>query len=616
MLSAPTAAASRLTFAVFRAGLVCHPLVPDRQAHRRRSWLAVAVCGWCSRARLFLLWRSALSSSASGDRVRVVRPRRRDPDCALTDLDRRLLDLLCSLRVVRQDQFERLFPDVPPRTLRYRMRRLHEGGLAGRSRPYRERGSAPNHHWPTHRGDCFVQGKPVPRGGDRNEPRPTFLAHAAAITGLFVALETAKDPTLREFDREPRIRFRDSRRERTLAPDAFVVLVNQHEEPSFAFVEMDLGTMSHTRLHAKAEMYVAFAASDAWRDSYEFLPALVLLTTSEPRALRFLHALRVVIEQHKRRYATVRLPAAAGPVVFAPGRMLDEACLTHLDGETPISLIDVLNEARARFDRERRAAEKQQLKQERKRIQIRDDPLTVRRLLGRTDTGIPTYLGELNAVGRAAAKMTIASTEDELLAEERTMFEVIGNELEDVLVEPGYLEAPSPTEAAVRAVAALAERYRSEQRKRMDELAARFGEGPSLRQVRAMLEGGELLDTGTVDGLSGRARADCEAMVEQEQRRTAYEWWREHAAAQRVRRTGLFKQLAHSREEFYAAIDAEHLRACSRCHELVYPTLDTTATGKPTRSPCAYCDRPTRQNPGAHDPLGPPAYLPDEEDYL
>jgi hypothetical protein len=245
-----------------------------------------------------------------------VRPRRRrDPDCALTDLDRRLLDLLCSLRVVRQDQFERLFPEVPPRTLRYRMRRLHERGFAGRSRPYRERGSAPNHHWPTRRGDCFVHGKPVPRGGERNEPRPTFLAHAAAISELFVALARTKGPTLRDFDREPRMKFRDSRRERTLAPDALVVLVNQHDEPSFAFVEMDLGTMSHTRLHAKAEMYVAFAASDAWRDSYEFLPALVLLTTSEPRALRFLHALRVVIEQHKRRYATVRLSAAAGPVV-------------------------------------------------------------------------------------------------------------------------------------------------------------------------------------------------------------------------------------------------------------------------------------------------------------
>jgi Replication-relaxation len=558
-----------------------------------------------------------LSSSASGDRVRVVRPRRRrDPDCALTDLDRRLLDLLCSLRVVRQDQVERLFPDVPPRTLRYRMRRLHEQGLAGRSRPYRERGSAPNHHWPTRRGDCFVQGKPVPRGGDRNEPRPTFIAHAAAITGLFVALETAKDPTLREFDREPRIRFRDSRRERTLAPDALVVLANQHDEPSFAFVEMDLGTMSHTRLHAKAEMYVAFAASDAWRDSHEFLPALVLLTTSEPRALRFLHTLRVVIEQHKRRYATVRLPAAAGPVVFAPGRVLDEACLTHLDGETPISLIDVLNEARAPFDRERRAAEKQQRKQERKRIQIREDPLAVRRLLRRNDTGIPTYLGELNAVGRPAAKMAIASTDDELLAEERTMLQVIGNELEDVLVEPGYLEAPSPTEAAARAVAALAERYRAEQRRRIDELAACYGEGPSLRQVLAMLDDGELLDSAAVEGLAGRACADCEAMGEQAQRRTAYEWWREHAAAQRVKRTGLLKQLAHSREEFYAAIDDQHLRTCSRCHEVVYPTLDATATGRPTNAPCPYCNRPTRQNPGEHDPLGPPAYLPDEEDYL
>jgi len=197
-----------------------------------------------------------LSNAASGDRVRVVRPRRRpDRGCVLADLDRRLLDLLCSLRVVRQDQFERLFPEVPQRTLRYRMRRLHEHGIAGRSRPYRERGSAPNHHWPTRRGDCLAHGKPTPRGGERSEPRPTFIAHAAAITELYVALATATDPTLREFDREPRIRFRDSGRERTLAPDALVTLANQHDEPSLAFVEMDLATMSHTRLRAKAERY-------------------------------------------------------------------------------------------------------------------------------------------------------------------------------------------------------------------------------------------------------------------------------------------------------------------------------------------------------------------------
>jgi hypothetical protein len=284
--------------------------------------------------------------------------------------------------------------------------------------------------------------------------------------------------------------------------------------------------MSHTRLHAKAEMYVAFAASDAWGDSYEFLPALVLLTTSEPRTLRFLRELRTVIDQHKHRYVTVRLPAAAGAVVFAPGRMLDEACLTHLDGETPISLIDALNEARAPFDRERRAAEKQRRRQERKRTQIREDPLVVRRLLRSDDTGIPTYLGELNAAGRAAAKIAIAAKDDKLLAQERALFEVMGHALEDVLVEPGFLEAPSPTEAVVRAVAALAERYRSEQRRRIDGLAARYGEGPSLRQVRAMLDGGELLDSPAVEGLTAKAHADSEAMIEQEQRRTAYEWWR------------------------------------------------------------------------------------------
>ena len=381
-----------------------------------------------------------MSNSASGDQARVVRPRRhRDPGCALTDLDHRLLDVLRSFRVVRQDQFERLFPEVPPRTLRHRMRRLHEQGFAGRSRPYRERGSAPNHHWPTRRADGIAHGKPVPRGGDRSEPRPAFLAHAAAITELFVALQAREGEALREFDREPRLRFRDSSGERTLAPDALLVHDNQHEEPSLAFVEMDLGTMSHTRLHAKAEMYVAFATSNAWQDSYEFLPALVFLTTSEPRAQGFLRELRTVIDQH-----TVRLIAAAGSVVFAPGRMLDEACLTHLGSESAVTLVDVLNEARTPFDRELRTAEKQRRRQERKRTQIRADQLAVRRLLRRNNSGIPAYLEELNDVGYTAIHIAIASTGDELSAEERTMFEVIGRELEDVLVNPATEKRQPP----------------------------------------------------------------------------------------------------------------------------------------------------------------------------
>jgi protein involved in plasmid replication-relaxation len=534
------------------------------------------------------------NSSASGDRVRVVRPRRRRRDlgCTLTDLDRRLLDLLCSLRVVRQDQLERLFPEVPERTLRHRMRRLHEHGLAGRSRPYRERGSAPNHHWPTRRASGIARGEPVPRGGDRGEPNPLFLAHTAAISELFVALETSGGPGLREFYREPREPFRDSSRERMLAPDALVVLVNDRDEPSLAFVEMDLGTMSHTRLRAKAEMYASYAASDAWRGAYEFLPALVFLTTSQPRALRFLHMLRGAIEQHKRRYDTVRLVAAAGPVVFAPGRVLAETCLTHLDGETQVTLIDVLNEARAPFDRERRAAEKRRETKERKRTEIREDPLLVRRLLLRESEGIASYLEQLDAVGRAAIQIAVASGQDDLSAQERTMFEVFGNELGDILIEPGFRRAPVPKEAAVRAVSDLVEHYRSAQLRRINELTARYGKGPALRQARAILDAGELLDARTMQELADQARANSEAKAEQEQQRAAYDQWREHAATERVRQTGLLKQLAHSRDEFYAEIDAEHLWVCSGCHETIYPKLDATGSNDPTKDYCHYCGRP------------------------
>ena len=356
-------------------------------------------------------------------------------------------------------------------------------------------------------------------------------------------------------------------------------------------------------------MYAAYATSDAWRGAYEFLPALVFLTTSEPRALRFLHMLRGVIEQHKRPYVTVRLAAAAGPVALAPDRMLEEACLTHLDGETQVKLANVLNEARAPYDRERRAAEKRRRTKERKRTEIREDPLVVRRLLRRNREGIVAYLEQLDAVGRTAVQIAVASKEDDLPTEERTMFEVFGRELGDILIEHAFRQAPVPKEAAVRAVADLVERYRSAQRRRIDELTACYGEGPSVRRARATLDAGELLGAGTAEELAGRARSDSEAMVEQNQQHAAYEQWREHAAAERVRQTGVLKQLAHSRDEFYADIDAEHLWVCGGCHETVYPKLDATGSNEPTKDYCHYCGRPPRGNA----PVSPVAWCSTDE---
>jgi hypothetical protein len=60
----------------------------------------------------------------------VGRHCRPDALASLSDLDRRLLTLLCEQRVLTQTQLERLHSDVADRTLRYRAERLSQLGLA------------------------------------------------------------------------------------------------------------------------------------------------------------------------------------------------------------------------------------------------------------------------------------------------------------------------------------------------------------------------------------------------------------------------------------------------------------------------------------------------------
>ena len=72
-----------------------------------------------------------------------------------------------------------------------------------------------------------MRGDPVPRGGERQRPNPIFLAHAAALTDLYVALQTEADVAglrLQIYRREGDAReaFTDTARDRALAPDAMV----------------------------------------------------------------------------------------------------------------------------------------------------------------------------------------------------------------------------------------------------------------------------------------------------------------------------------------------------------------------------------------------------------
>lgn len=51
---------------------------------------------------------------------------------SLSELDRRIIELVSSQRVVTSTQLELLLSDVPGRTMRYRTDHLHRAGLLGR----------------------------------------------------------------------------------------------------------------------------------------------------------------------------------------------------------------------------------------------------------------------------------------------------------------------------------------------------------------------------------------------------------------------------------------------------------------------------------------------------
>ncbi len=501
---------------------------------------------------------------------------------------------MCTHRVVRQDQLARLFPEVPERTLRYRTRRLHDLGLAGRSRPYRESGSAPNHHWPTRRADCLVRAEPLPRGGERQTPNPVFLAHTAALTELYVTLATRAASVGLELaiyrrEGEARETFKDGTQERTLAPDAMVVLTDEAGRELGAFVEIDLGTMSHARLRFKAGLYAAYAKSDAWREHHLFLPALLFLTTTQPRATRFLAALERALRKPTRRYESpphAPLVAAAGALAHTPGRLLDEACLADLDGQERLRLLDMLRQARAPYEqvvarrREREEAEEQQ------RRRLREDPEAMREHLCRHEHSLASYFEALGPVGVQAVAL-LRSSSDPPSLDEREVLRVIARDLGEALLDPGMSALPALGAGVEGELTLLIDSYRSAQQKRLHALAERCGEGPRLREARERLRAGELIDHRTLSSLHLDAEQDASGRQEQHERRLAYLEWREHAARRLARQAGPLGRLTHRREDFYPQIDRRSLGVCRRCREIAYPA--DNESGHSGRPACHYC---------------------------
>jgi hypothetical protein len=504
----------------------------------------------------------------------------------LSDLDHRILDLLSFLRVLTGPQLASLMsPEIPPRTLRYRTARLARLGLLGRTRPYRERGSAPHHLWPTRKGEAIAEGGPPPRGGERREPNPLFLAHAVAISELYVALKTELPEGFRlsGFEREAEARetFRGyDGKEHAVAPDACIQISDPDGRNLFGLVELDLGTMSTRQLKAKAEGYGEYVELEGWRQRNPFCPPLLFLTSNAKRARSFLSTSSRAIDRQ-------RMLVAASGLARDIGRALVAPQWSAGDGEQSADLLAILRAARRPYDEAREQEEAKQRREDEERDRLRCDPEALAERLRdelRRGWGVEP-LGQL----ATSALLLSAEAEGGLDPTERAAFAAVAGMLDEPLQV--RLEDREPTRSERAALDALVSRHRQIQLRLLDELAARFGEGPALRRRRRWLDGDRLLTAGDLESLPCEAERDRDARAEQERLREMYLSWREQEAKRLAKARGLIERRRIGRDAFLDQVDRRALRRCGHCEEVAYPDPERARTRakRHLAARCHYC---------------------------
>jgi hypothetical protein len=508
-------------------------------------------------------------SGSSPAKARRRRTRSRGATPPLSDLDHRILSLLQRHRVLTQNQLAAITPGVPARTLRYRCAQLASRGLAGRSRPYRERGSAPFHFWPTRHGEALASGGPPPRGGERREPNPLFLAHAAGLSEVYVALETTLPAGVRlaRFEREGEARepfaSEPGRGERAIAPDALIEIAGDDDRPLLAFLELDMGTMSHRRLKQKAAGYAEYARAEAWRERHAFCPALLFLTTTEQRARSFLAAMERELGSD-----SLLLTCASHLARGLERCAVDPGWLLSVDGgEHSVELLAALREARRPFKEAAAEAEAERDRDEAERGRLRTDPEALRsrlRYWGVDRLGIERF----GASVAAALEITLKG-DDALEEPERRALLALGATITDPLRL--WLGVREPDAGERSALDGLVSVCLTRQLDRVKALAERSGDGPALREARRRIDAGEPLSASDLSGLEWRAADDGRSRNQQQRLRADYLAWREKEARRRAKAQRLVARLRNGPETFLEAIDHRSLRVCGRCNEIAYP---------------------------------------------
>lgn len=510
----------------------------------------------------------------------------------LSALDRDLINAVSTQRLLTALQLERLFAVVPARTLRYRTARLTRLGLLGRSRPYRDRGSAPFHYWPTRAGDTYARGAVVSRGVERSEPNPLFLAHAAGLSELYVGLATSRatDLRLRAFFREGegRERFGTPGGPRAIAPDARLELHDAAGRLLVAHVELDRGTMSLPRLKVKAAGYVAYVVEAAWATRHPFCPCLLFVTTTEARARRFLDALAQVLRRSGRSAigADLRFTAAACAMADEPGRALVEPCWRDLTGASGRTLADCLRAARAPYDATRARERAARNAREQRLAQLRTDPELLRQHL-REQRGayLTRYLDRVGRNGHAALDILIDTTEPLSDIEQEALAE-FARFVDDDLLEFRDCDGPAAAVELLPQIGRLVDSHRAAQANLVRMLLERHGPLSCLRATQRDISAGALIPRQVAAALPERARSEAVLRAAQEQQGARYRAYRDRTARDEA---GIIGQVLRRTNAIIARMDERLVRRCSRCEETIYPeTADGRSDIRPSER-CPYC---------------------------
>lgn len=150
-------------------------------------------------------------------------------------------------------------------------------------------------------------------------PQPQHLAHALAISELYVQLTATHGPTsLASFDAEPRCwrTFAGPGGAPTvLKPDAFLTIDSDRYEDRY-FIELDRSTESTTRLASKLRLYLRYWQSGREQDATGVFPLVLWIVPGQRRLDQLVEVLGRLPPEHWQLFAVTTAEKAAQQLII------------------------------------------------------------------------------------------------------------------------------------------------------------------------------------------------------------------------------------------------------------------------------------------------------------